>query len=368
MKRLLIVALMAVLVSGLILGGCAQPAPEPAPAPEPTPAPEPAPAPAPEVIELKFTNYQGPQAVPHLLFHVPFCEKVEELTKGRVKITTYPGGALGGPADQYDLVLKGTADIGLVSTGFYPGVFPMSGIIELPMQFRSAEAASATYWELTEKYLEDTDYSKGKVLYVHTTGLFNAFSTKEVKVLEDLDGLRTAAPSPVEAAIFAKLGLATTSMPPPEMYTALERGLIDLTWHEWEGAYLGWKTYELTKYRIANIDLATHDNVVIMNWDTWNSLPADIQQAFEEAGGFEKARECGRIFDEEEEGFRQAVIDHDQKVGNPPIYYLPEDERARWKAVVNPIIDEWIAEQEAAGRPGQAIFDDLQLIKEKYAK
>ena len=206
------------------------------------------------------------------------------------------------------------------------------------------------------------------MLYVGPTGLFNCFSTKEVKTLEDLKGLKTASPSPVEAATFAALGLATASMPPPEMYTALERGLIDCTWHEWEGAYLAWKTYEITKYRTANIDLSTHTNLVMMNWDTWNSLPPDIQKVFDEVGGFEKAREYGRIMDEMDEGFKQKVIEHDQKVGNPPVYYLPEDEKARWKEAVSPLYDQWVEGKEAAGLPGRAVLEDLLAFRDKYAK
>ncbi len=47
MKRIFLISLTVLLLTGLILGGCAQPAPAPAPAPTPTPAPAPAPAPAP---------------------------------------------------------------------------------------------------------------------------------------------------------------------------------------------------------------------------------------------------------------------------------------------------------------------------------
>ncbi|MFC1909532.1 ABC transporter substrate-binding protein [Chloroflexota bacterium] len=47
MKKILLVVLAVILVSGLILSGCGTPAPEPAPTPAPGPAPSPAPAPAP---------------------------------------------------------------------------------------------------------------------------------------------------------------------------------------------------------------------------------------------------------------------------------------------------------------------------------
>ncbi len=362
MKKIVLISLAMISVGGLFLAGCAQPARAPSPFPSLSPAPA-----SEEIIKLKFSNYQPPQSVPMLRFHEPFARKVEELTNGRIRITSYPGGVLGTAADQYDLVLTGTADMAMVSTGFLPGVFPLTEVIELPMQFGSSEVAGAVYWDITAKYLLDSDYRKVKVLYVNPTGLFNIFSTKEVKTLEDLKGLKTASPSPIEAKTFALLGLATASMPPPEMYIALKKGLIDLSWNEWEGGYVTWKTYEVTKYRIGNIDIATHPNVFIMNCDVWNSLPADIKHAFEEAGGFRKSRECGRIMDEVNEQALQQIVDYDQKIGNPPICYLPEDEKAKWKEAVTPQIEEWVAEKEAAGLPGRAILQDLQALVKKYS-
>ncbi len=298
----------------------------------------------------------------------PFIKEIEELTNGKVKTTIYTGGALGAPQDQYDLVLEGTADIALISTGFYPGVFPSSLVMELPMQFQSAEVASATYWDLAKKYLIDTEYSKAKVLFVKTTGLFNILSNVEIKTLEDMKGFKTAAPSPMEAKTCGQLGLGVAAMPPPEHYNALERGLIEVSWNEWEGAYTAWKVYEVTKYRTGNIDLATHTDIIIMNWDVWNSLSPDIQQAFEEAGGFNMARECGRILDEANEEFKQKIIEYDQEVGNPPIYYLPDDERARWKEAVAPVIEGWIKDQQAAGAPAKSMLDDLHALRAKYAE
>ena len=105
-----------------------------------------------------------------------------------------------------------------------------------------------------------------------------------------------------------------------------------------------------------------------MSMDTWNSLPPDIQKALDEASGLEKALDCGRIFDEENAHFLQEIIKHDEKVGNPPVYYLPDDERARWKEAVAPVIEEWVAEKEAAGLPAKAALDELQALVEKYSK
>ena len=56
----------------------------------------------------------------------------------------------------------------------------------------------------------------------------------------------------------------------------------------------------------------------------------------------------------------------DAKVGNPPWYVLPDDERQRWLDVLQPINDEWVAEMEEKGLPGQAFYDDMLAFAEQY--
>lgn len=57
-----------------------------------------------------------------------------------------------------------------------------------------------------------------------------------------------------------------------------------------------------------------------------------------------------------------------QKAGNPPIYYLSENEKTRWKEAVQPVIDAWVAEKEAKGIPAKAMAQDLYALMEKYSK
>lgn len=83
---------------------------------------------------------------------------MEELSKGRVKITLYPAEALGKAPDHYNMLTAGTADIAWVDTSFSPGIFPLSEGILLPFLFRSAEASAASYYEVTAKYLMNTEY------------------------------------------------------------------------------------------------------------------------------------------------------------------------------------------------------------------
>ena len=221
---------------------------------------------------------------------------------------------------------------------------------------------------MMDKYMADTEFSKVKVLWVYPTGLFQLWTReKQVKTLADIDGLKLACTSTVLTKITEALGGVPVFMPEPDIYTSLERGMLDGRWHEWEGGWT-WKAHEVTKYRTANVDLATNTNVIIMNLDAWNSLPPDIQKILDEASGLEYSMYSGGVWDATNEEFLPIVMDYDKKAGNPPIYYLPDDERARWKEAITPVYDEWVNEMEAEGLPGKAIFEDVLAAVKKHSK
>ncbi len=385
MRRLLIIQLIVVLVCGLIVTGCAKPVPTPtrvpapapalvpppapAPAPAPAPIPPPAPASAPEKpIELKLSHFAPPMAWFHKDLYVPWAKELDERSNGRVKITIFPAQSLCNIQDQYHMVLSRQADIAMLHLGATSGVFPLSEMITLPLLFNSSDAAVATWWELSEKYLLDTEFIKVKVLWHESIapGHFST-STKPVHTLEDFSGMKLAATQDASIKALEKLGATAVFLPITEMYTALERGVVDGFCEAWEGTVV-FKFFEVTQYRTA-IGLYTPNATLVMNLDSWNSLPPDIQQMIEETGGLKGSIKAGRMFDEVETHYLNDVIKpYDQEKGNPEIYYLPKDEKARWREAVTPLYDEWIAEGEAKGLPARAFFKDLLQLAAKYNK
>ncbi len=378
MKKLFLIPLIIILVGAFLFGACAKPAPAPAPAPPPKPAPAPAPAPAPtpapapapapeKPMQLKFSDFTPPAAKMARRVFGPWAKEIEELTNGRVKVTLYSGGVLGGLSQQYELALTGTADIACMDASNIPGVFPRADVITLPLFWKSNEVASRVYWDLMQKYMVDTEFKDVKVIWVHNTGARQVFTNKkQVQTLEDWKGLKIASQSPIQTEVIKALGAVPVFMTQADIYTALERGMIDGELFSWDGA-AAFRIPEVTKYRTGNVDLTTGPLDIVMNRDVWNSLPPDIQKIIDEKGP-EWSRRFGASFDQFDLESIQDFIDYDKKAGNPPIYYLPESERARWVQAVQPVIDAWVAEMEAKGIPGKAMVADLRALLEKYSK
>ena len=83
-------------------------------------------------IKLKLSHFTPATHNHHVNVIMPWVEEVKKRTNGRVEITVFPGASLCKPPQQYDCAKSGIADLARGVTGWTPGRFPMSSVIELP--------------------------------------------------------------------------------------------------------------------------------------------------------------------------------------------------------------------------------------------
>ena len=69
-----------------------------------------------QVVQMKFAHF-AEETHPAHLSAKQFAAKVEERTKGQVKIAIYPANVLGSPPEQAEQVKLGAIDMGLPHTG-----------------------------------------------------------------------------------------------------------------------------------------------------------------------------------------------------------------------------------------------------------
>jgi TRAP-type C4-dicarboxylate transport system substrate-binding protein len=326
MKKLFVATLAVALVSALILGGC--------PAPSPSPG---------KPIELKVSTWVPPPSLPASEMIDPWIAEVAERTGGRVEMTAYHGESLGAADDHYTMVLTGMADIVLASG--YTGILVRHDSAFLPFLYTSAEQGGWVHHQMMGKYALDTELKDVKLLWFIPVAPCHLFTTKPVHTLEDLKGMKIAVSGDKEADIFKVLGAAPVLLPVPEVYTSLERGLADGVLDNWEKAFV-FKHHEVTKYR-TSVGITVPEMPMLMNLDAWNSLPSDIQ---------------------EEMMFRGMIAEYDSDMGNPEIYDLPADEKARWIEATVPVSEEWVQDMEAEGIPGGEILDYIHSLVEQYPK
>lgn len=238
-KKFFPILLMAVLVSGLIFGGCAAPAPAPAPVapppgPEPTPIPSP-PAPekpeAPKEYVWKVGDLHAPkEATAQGMYK--FAELVDERTGGQIKLQSFPVQQLGMWMDEIDNIGRGVQEMGFLPCSprykFFQAYFtPWKGIDTFD---KIKEAYGHGGW--MRAYVEEGFAKLGiKLLGTTLVDGFDVLSGNKGPIVypEDIAKLkaRVRAYTPASKVYFGKLG-PTVAIDMAEMYTALQLGTVDV--------------------------------------------------------------------------------------------------------------------------------------------
>jgi TRAP-type C4-dicarboxylate transport system substrate-binding protein len=310
-------------------------------------------------IELKFSSWVGPAHGHHTGVMVPWAKMIEEKSGGRLKITIYPGATLGKPADHYDMVVNGIADLAFTTPGYTPGRFPLIAGTELPLLFKSSKGGSLAVMSIFDKYFKN-EFKDVKVLWfwVHPPGHFH-LARKPVRVLEDLAGLKIRAATPMLTNMVKGLGGVPVSLPAPDTYTALERGTVDGTIFPWE-AIASFKIAEVLKHHV-DVGLYVAPLFTFMNQKKYDSLPPDLRKIIDDHSGAWGAEFNGSVWDKNEMVGIEAI----KKAGGT-IYKLPAEERQRWGARLRGLEEDWVKSMEARNLPGRQLLADLREAIKRY--
>ncbi len=288
-----------------------------------------------------------------------WCKEVEKRTNGEVKIYFYPGQTLTKAAQCYDGVISGISDIGMSCLLYTRGRFPLMDFINLPFGNPSGVFATAIINEIYEKF-QPKELSDVKVLYLHAHGPgFIHVKNKPVYKLEDLKGRKIRCPGSVAEAIRA-LGAMPVTMPMPEVYQALQKGVVEGAAYPME-TNKGWKMAEVIDYSIANYKIAYSVGFfVVMNKDKWNMLPEDVKKTIEQID-IEWVKKHGKAWDESDfEGFRYTLLNGNSVVGIDP------KEANRWQDKVKVVMDRYIEMTRSKGLPGDEVLKYLKKRLQDY--
>jgi TRAP-type C4-dicarboxylate transport system substrate-binding protein len=291
-----------------------------------------------------------------------YIAMVEKATKGKYKINLaqyHPGMLLGGK-EIFDGVCKGVVDMGTSALAYNPGVFPvMEALAQAGIAPpKSADAAALATWEFYNKF-KPKEFAGAKMLYMFATGPGWIHSKGPIRRIEDIEGMTMRATGNTAKAIKA-LGGSPAAMTQPEVYLALQKGLAKATIAPIE-VLQGYKQAEVTDYSTFFPMGYSEQFYMVMNWDKWNSLPKDLQAAFD-AVAEDAVRDAGAMWQYiQAEGGDYASSKHGHK-----FLYFSDEESARIIALLKPIRDEYIKKVTDLGLPGEELADEAGKIMKKY--
>lgn len=318
-------------------------------------------------VTLKVHHFLPTGSTAHAKFIVPWCNKIDKESSGKLKCQIYPSMQLGGsPPQLIDQVRDGIADIVWTLPGYTPGRFPIVEVFELPFMTNNAEVASRAVWEFVEKY-DQAEFKVYKPLafHVHDEGYIHTIKTP-VKSMADFKGLKMRAPTRLTNKLLTSLGAIAVGMPVPAVTEALSKGVID-------GALLPWevvptlKVHEMVKHHSEtdNKSPALYTAVFIfaMNPAKYESLPADLKKVIDNNSGAALSAWIGKIWDESAHTARKLA----QERGNN-IHVIPASELSQWQKASQSVIDDWVKEITAKGVDGQALLQAARAMLKQNAK
>ncbi len=303
-------------------------------------------------IKLTYSNFFPPSHIQSKLA-AAWCKEVEKRTNGKVKITYYPGQTLTKGKNCYDGVVNGLSDIGMSVLAYTRGRFPIMEAVDLPLGYTSGKVATKICNAVYNKF-KDPGFKDTQVMYLTAHGPGLLFTKKKpVGKLEDMKGLKIRAHG-TTAALVKALGGTPVAMPMPELYQALQKGVVEGAFYPME-VNKGWKMAEQVKYCTMSLSCAyTTSFFVVMNKKKWDALPGDIKKTIE-AINKEWIVKHGEAWDSSDAEGKKYFL---KKGGK--IITLSKAELARWKKASKPVIDNYIAKMKKKGINGKEIVDYIE--------
>jgi TRAP-type C4-dicarboxylate transport system substrate-binding protein len=219
----------------------------------------------------------------------PLLEMVDIVNASGTGLTLemVPDGTMS-PFAVGNAVKTGVADIANLPFTFYQNLLPIGDAMKLATITSAELAANGTVDFLDQLHQAHVN---AKMLGIFGDGIKFYAYLRDKKITEpNLAGLKMRI-TPIYRAAFSAFGADVVQMPPPDVYTALERGVIDgYGWTILDIPNVGWGKF--TKYRVEPGFFQAWSNLMI-NLDTWNKLDAGQQKALVDA-----AATVGKAFNE----------------------------------------------------------------------
>lgn len=289
-----------------------------------------------------------------------FKKYVEEHTGGSIKIELYPLGQLGGMMAMFESILAGTLDMGTVSAPVMSTVMPELNVYSLPFVVSNVDVMWKIIW--TKEFKDKMDSiirSKGiQPLFICDNGTRGFLNKKRpVRSPDDIKGLRVRVmQGSIYTDMFREIGAKTRTLSFPELYTALQQGLVDGEDNSLDMA-VAQKFVEVEKFftPLAQTMIVVYS---LGSSKMWNSLTDKEKQVIMDARQATEEASKGFTTDDAAKAIPKAIEKYNVKI-DPP---LTGAEREVFRKAMAPVVTKY-------GKIiGPDVFDLFTGLAKKYEK
>ena len=313
-------------------------------------------------ITLRYTSHVPRTHGLYTEAFVPFAELVEQETLGRLRLESYTDQLLHGPLDGFKAAVTGITDYTHSYITYQPGSFKLLHATQLPFIFSRPQVATLVFEELYPKYFKK-EFERMGVYLAHCdcTSPYSLLSRRPIQRLEDLRGIKIRVTAGVTAEIFRELGANPVAIAAAEIYPAFQRGVFDA---------VALSPSDMVGYRLQEV--ATHFtridiNVILLHYclnrHSFDALPNDLRSMFYRLLRVRSQMAAQNYYSGP--GHEQAM--EALREANLEIVNLEGEELNRWREVVAPLKEKYVARYELEGLPARAAVADMERLATDYA-
>lgn len=335
---LILIAIFSLVLSGLL--GAASPATA-------------APASAEKKWNLSLGSWNEPTHPVTTVCYKNWADTIEKRTKGRVKITLYPGRVFGSPAAHLEKLRSGVLDISMFIPALMGGVYPISeGVGRLPFVGNSARAATKSLWQMYNEHLFDKSLdTEMHVLWIGSNLSASPIflGKKEVVTLADMKGLKLRGTGATMKMALDKVGAVMVVIRTSELQQGIERGVVDGGVTNYTSAAAAGLVPTCKFIIETNPALALGNIGLVMNKALWESFPPDIQQVFNEESGLKGALAQVEAYDNGDAAGRAKFVASGTKIRQ-----FSKEDMDTWIKLTSNVKADWLKQMAAKGLESQA--------------
>lgn len=235
---------------------------------------------------LKLADFSGDPTANFGAAMVKWEEAITEFTKGKITFENYWSASLLNAINVLEGVGDGVADVGLIIPSYFPNQMPVASwyfgfgaaLSGSTVHDVAAGGATSLEFSLTYQPLVDEYASLNlKLLQGTSTPAYNLLCNKPIASLEEARGKRARAIGAVWSESAEALGMTTVSIAYNEAYEGLQRGVFDCMVLNPNQLVIGSVFKDVAPEYVPVTMAQLQSSSWVMNLDTWNSFPKELQ-------------------------------------------------------------------------------------------
>ena len=307
-----------------------------------------------EVIRMRFGHVAPPMHAQHKASEF-FAKYVEEKSEGRIKCSTHPKGQLGSHIAMLEQLQVGTLEMVSVAGPALTEFVPEMALTSLPFMFNTEDEMYALLAGPVGQKIAAAFPAKGLFYGGTADHGFKAFLNRKgpVAKLEDMKQYKwRVIPNELFLDNYGALGAKPITLPWPEVFSALQRGVIDgidLTPNECWGA----RIYEVVKY-MSLCKLGINPQVYVASKKWIDGLPDDLRKIVIDGMAATAKWHTDTIRQED-----STVVIPDLEKKGVVINQVSDEELARFREAVKPVHQKW------REKVGAELYDETMAALQK---